>query len=146
MAVNRIFRVSFGALWSLHVWKHWYENTQRSRIYLTSKAQIDISLLNVNISARRCLQTSPTTQIDPANPCMIPLLLRTSCPQTRPLEENTFSQWNEICESAIWTREQEQRLILPQATQPAAVGSGSRIRADPWEGFRVAVGQRNHRK
>lgn len=53
-----------------------------------------------------CVQTSPVSQIDKVNPCVILYPQSTSCPSGGVLEENTFCQWNRICESAIWTREQ----------------------------------------
>lgn len=55
-----------------------------------------------------CVQTRPAAQIAEVNPHVIPRPQGTSC--TRSGEENTFCQWNGICESAIWTQEQ-QRLI-----------------------------------
>lgn len=64
-----------------------------------------------------CLQTSPAAQTDKVNPRVIPRPQSTSCTGGSVLEENTFCQWNGICESAIWTQEQELWSTEP-ASQP----------------------------
>lgn len=46
---------------------------------------------------------SSGTNIYEVNLRVIPLPQSTSCPRGGVLEDNTFCQWNRICESAIWT-------------------------------------------